>query len=413
MTQSRFKQTHVDDLKLGMFVASLDRPWIETPFLIQGFILNDLDEIATLRELCMHVNVDMGLSRIIDDVALKASHGGRKRAKVVSKIFPNQTLVTYEDLFSFEDELGSAKTVFDDYEAAVGTLYKNVHTSGKIDMAAVSKTVNIVVKSIMRNPDACTLLSAIRNKDNYSYRHAMASSILAAAVGRQIGLHMHDIKALTTATLLCDVGKLKISDRILSKSAPLSGDERRVINGHVALSVEILQNSVGVSEQVMQIVQHHHERHNGGGYPNGLSGSEIPPLARIAGIVDTYDAMISDRAYATGVAPAEAIADLYIRRDVDFQPELVEEFIQTVGVYPSGSLIELTDGRVGMVVTEHRRRRLRPRILVILDSEKNQLQEPHYINLLDETEDAMGRPLNIHRGVDPSQYDFDADDLFF
>ena len=163
----------------------------------------------------------------------------------------------------------------------------------------------------------------------------------------------------------------------------------------------------------MQIVQHHHERHNGGGYPNGLSGSEIPPLARIAGIVDTYDAMISDRAYATGVAPAEAIADLYIRRDVDFQPELVEEFIQTVGVYPSGSLIELTDGRVGMVVTEHRRRRLRPRILVILDSEKNQLQEPHYINLLEETEDAMGRPLNIHRGVDPSQYDFDADDLFF
>jgi putative nucleotidyltransferase with HDIG domain len=413
MTQSRFKQTHVDDLKLGMFVASLDRPWIETPFLIQGFTINDLDEIATFRELCMHVNVDMGLSRVVEDVALKASHGGRKRAKVVSKIFPNQTLVTYEDLFSFEDELGSAKKVFDDYEAAVGTLYKSIHTSGAIDMASVSKTVNIVVKSIMRNPDACTLLSAIRNKDNYSYRHAMASSILAAAVGRQIGLQMHDIKALTTATLLCDVGKLKISDRILNKSTPLSVDERRVIDGHVTLSLEILQNSVGVSEQVMEIVRHHHERHNGGGYPDGLSGSEIPPLARIAGLVDTYDAMISDRAYAKGVAPAEAIADLYIQRDVDFQPELVEEFIQTVGVYPSGSLIELTDGRVGMVVTEYRRRRLRPRILVILDSEKNQLQEPHYVNLLDETEDAMGRPLNIHRGVDPSQYDFDADDLFF
>jgi putative nucleotidyltransferase with HDIG domain len=396
-----------------MFVADLDRPWVETPFLLQGFTINSVDELATLRQLCAFVEIDVGLSRPVADAELQATFGGRKRAKVVSKVFPDKTLVTYEDVFTFEGELGSAKKVFDDYEVAVSNLYESIHENGRVDMAAVSKTVGYVVQSIMKNPDTCMLLTAIRDKDSYSYSHAMASSILAAAMGRQIGLPLGDIKTLGMGTLLCDVGKLNISPRILTKSAPLSDDERRIVRDHVTQGLKILQNSSGVSEEIMEIVENHHERHDGRGYPKGRIRDQIPPFARIAGIVDCYDAMISDRAYANGISPADAISRLYTMRNVDFQAELVEEFIQTVGIYPVGSLVELTDGRVGMVVTEHRRRRLRPRLLVILDSEKIQLRETHYVNLLDETEDLMGRPLEILKGVDPSEYGFDPDDLSF
>jgi len=123
--------------------------------------------------------------------------------------------------------------------------------------------------------------------------------------------------------------------------------------------------------------------------------------------------MVSDRVYARGVSPADAISKLYTMRNIDFQSELVEEFIQTVGIYPVGSLVELTDGRVGVVVAEHRRRRLRPRILLILDNEHRQIAPGSYINLLDEDEDEMGRPLGILKGVDPGEYGISSDDLCF
>lgn len=409
----RFARTHVDDLKLGMFVSDLDRPWMETPFLLQGFTINSLDEIATLRELCTYVDIDIGLSQTITDADLKASLGGLKRAKVISKLFPDKTLVTYEDVFTFKGELGSAEKVYSDYEKIIGNMYEGVAKNGRVDMELVGATINNVVDSIMRNPDACMLLTAIRGKDSYSYSHAMASSILAAAMGRQIGLPIEDIKTLATGAVLCDVGKLKISSRILNKSTPLSEEEMDIVKEHVAQGLEILKNSDGVTDGILEIVANHHERHNGKGYPNKYAGNRITPFARIAGIVDCYDAMISDRAYARGVSPADAISKLYTMRNVDFQSELVEEFIQTVGIYPVGSFVELTDGRVGVVVAEHRRRRLRPRILLILDSENNWLPPGKYIDLLDEDEDEMGRPLGILKGADPAVYGISADDLCF
>jgi len=409
----RFARTHVDDLRIGMFVSDLDRPWMETPFLLQGFTINTPDELATLRKLCNYVDIDVGLSQSVPDVDLKAPHGGLKRTKVVTKLFPDKTLVTYEDVFTFNRELGSAEKVFNDYEVAIGKMYEGISTSGRVDMELIGETINNVVDSIMRNPDAFMLLTAIRDKDTYSYTHAMASSILAAAMGRQIGLPIADIKTLATGAVLCDVGKLKISTRILNKSTPLTEEERNIVREHVSRGVEILEKTEGVSEEILEIVANHHERHNGKGYPNGYAGDRIVPFARIAGIVDCYDAMVSDRVYARGVSPADAISKLYTMRNIDFQSELVEEFIQTVGIYPVGSLVELTDGRVGVVVAEHRRRRLRPRILLILDNEHRQIAPGSYINLLDEDEDEMGRPLGILKGVDPGEYGISSDDLCF
>lgn len=410
---SRFHKTHVDDLKLGMFVSDLDRPWIDSPFLLQGFTINSMDELATLRELCQYVHIDVGLSRIVEDAHEQNSHGGRKRAKVVAKMFPDRTLVTYEDVFTFENEVGSAKRVFRDYEEIIGNIYKTVESSGKLDMVEVSKTVSKVVGSIVRNPDACMLLSAIERKDSYTYSHALSCSVLAAALGRQIGLPVHDLKTLATGALLCDIGKLDIPSNILNKSAPLTEEEWTLVKDHVSLGMDILEQTSGVSVEVKAIVANHHERYDGRGYPRGLLAKDTPPLARIAGLVDTYDAMTSDRSYASGVSPADAISKLYTMRNLDFDGELVEEFIQTVGIYPVGSIVELTDGRVGVVVTEHRRRRLRPRILLLLNQTKVPLSKPAYVNLLDDTEDQAGRPLEILKGVDPSTYDLHPEDLVF
>jgi len=193
------------------------------------------------------VEVDSGRFRAVENYELKASLGGIKRAKVLSKLFHGATITTYEDVFTFEREVGSAEKVYKDYEKVVNDLHKAIESGGRVDMVSVNETINYVVESIVRNPDACILLAAIRDKDSYSYSHAMASSILAAAVGRQVGLPKGDIRTLAKATLLCDVGKIKISSRILNKSTPLTEHAIALVRAHVEHSIQILKETSEVT----------------------------------------------------------------------------------------------------------------------------------------------------------------------
>ena len=401
----------VAELQLGMFVADLDRPWLETPFLVQGFTINHPREIETLRELCKFVYVDTGASRPVARDAY-AGAGNTIKRQALKKMFPGRSLATYQDTHGFEDELVKARSVYDDYERMVVSIYDGYSRNRSLDLSAVGKTIDSVVGSIMRNPDACMLLTELRRKDNYTYNHAIGTSIWAAAMGRQLGLPIPEIKTLATGMLLSDIGKLNISSRVLNKKGNLSESEVGIVRQHVAEGLEILGGTSGIQKPIIEIVAHHHERHNGRGYPDGLSGDEIPVFGRIAGIIDCYDAMINERPYALAVTPADAIAKLYTMRDVDFQSELVEEFIQTIGIYPAGSLVELTNGEVGVVVAEHRKRRLRPKILLILDHEKQMLQETRYLNLLEVTHDDRGRQLDILKGIEPGKYGIKPDDLF-
>jgi HD-GYP domain-containing protein (c-di-GMP phosphodiesterase class II) len=162
-----------------------------------------------------------------------------------------------------------------------------------------------------------------------------------------------------------------------------------------------------MNTDVINMVAHHHERHNGTGYPEGLAGEKIPVFARIAAIVDCYDAITSHRSYARAVTPSAAIKMLYDWRDVDFQAELVEEFIQAVGIYPAGTLIELSSGEVAVVVAEYRTRRLRPQVMVLLDAEHQPLAEVKMIDLLSQTHTEDGEPLDIVTSLEPEAYGID------
>ena len=158
--------------------------------------------------------------------------------------------------------------------------------------------------------------------------------------------------------------------------------------GHVGHGLEILKECGVLNQDVIDIVAHHHERYDGSGYPNGLTRDEIPPFARIAAIVDTYDALTSNRHYAKAVSPSDAIKLLYEARDEDFQAELVESFIQAIGIYPAGTLVELSSGEVGVVVAEYRTRRLRPKVMLLLDANKNKLRNIKVIDLQETTDDS-------------------------
>ncbi len=368
-----------------------------------------------LSSLCHHVTIDTGQSRI-GTVGAPGRHAGRPSGKRsltrerLEEMF-NVRVKEHRDSTSFDSELASANRVYADYEQMVGRLYADVRDNRTIDMQEIRGPVSEIVDSVIRNPDACMLLGKLRRKGDYNYNHALGSSVWAAAFGRQLGLPKRTITSLATGALLADVGKVHLSDRVLHKAGRLSQEEGALIRRHVPEGVRMLEQTRGVDNIVIQAVRFHHERYNGQGYPQGLRGASIPVYGRIAGIVDTYDALINDKPYAPSMSAGDAVKVLYDVRGVDFQSELVEEFIQAVGVYPSGSLVELSDGRVGVVVAEHRRRRLRPRLLLLLDGDKQPLTERHQLDLYEVTHDDRGEPLDIRKSLHDGEYGIVMDDI--
>jgi HD-GYP domain-containing protein (c-di-GMP phosphodiesterase class II) len=174
----------------------------------------------------------------------------------------------------------------------------------------------------------------------------------------------------------------------------------------------MLKDSKGITKEVIHMVYCHHERHDGSGYPRGLLGDDIPPYGKIASIVDVYDAIISKRPYAEPLTPHEATSKLYEWRGHAFQSELVEQFIQSIGIFPTGTLVELTTGQVGAVIAQNKIRRLRPRIMLVLDENKVFYGSFPIIDLVSEIQDKDGNPLEILRGLETNAYGINPDDLY-
>jgi len=400
----RFVQVPSSEIRLGMFIAELDRPWLETPFLVQGFLLDEDKQITLIKDLCKFVVVDTGRSeRGRATPAQRTSLG-----KSLQQTFEHTRLQTYRDDQPFEKEISCAKKIYRDYEATIAKIYGDYGAARKIDYQAAEQAVSNIVDSVIRNPDACILLQKLKRKGDYLYNRAMGTSIWAAALARQIGLPAEDIKIIALGGLLCDIGKVGISERILDKAGSLDEQEFEVIKQHVALDEQFRDQHQEISGQVLSIIKSHHERHDGSGYPEGLKGDEIPIFARIVGLADSYDAMTNHRTHAKAMPPYLASKELYELRDIKFQAEIVEEFIQATGIYPVGTMVELNTGEIGVVIAENRARRLRPKLLMLMDAEKNQLEDINYRNLADFSPEEFAISASLEAGA----YGLDPDELF-
>jgi HD-GYP domain-containing protein (c-di-GMP phosphodiesterase class II) len=281
-----------------------------------------------------------------------------------------------------------------------------------LDLGKLREGIDAMIDSITRNPSAFNWLKEIKRKDNYSYQHALGCSVWAASFGRHLGLEREDLRELALGGLLFDVGKTRLPPELLAKKQRLDVNEDALVRRHVEYGVELLERTPGISPAILEMVATHHERHNGKGYPRGLSGSEIPINGRITGLIDSYDALTHQRTYAQGLSPHQAVAELYQSRGMLFQAELVEQFIQTCGIYPTGSLVELSNGQVGVVTAVHSLKRLRPSVMLLLDSDKLPLAQFRTIELGEVMEDSTGLPLGIKSGLPPRAYGIDPAELF-
>lgn len=401
-------KVYVQDLQVGMYVSNLDRPWLETPYLLQGFTLESSAEIHRLREFCSFVYVDTRKSVLAtEDTQEPQPFSGERKRKTPAQIFQGRKLTSYSDSDSWDKEFPRAKDAVKKLSIGIDSLFDRMKEGDPLDIEGLKQSVDPMIESVVRNPDACIWLARLKQQDQYTYQHSLGASIWAVALGRQLGLPMKDLRSLAVGGLLFDVGKLSVDPELLNATRPLTDEEFHQVRSHVALGVEQIKGAGNLSSDVVDMVAHHHERHDGSGYPNGLKGDAIPVFARIAAIVDCYDAITSHRSYARAMPPSQAIKMLYEWKDVDFQAELVETFIQAIGIYPAGTLVELSTGEVAVVIAEYRSRRLRPKVMVLLDCSKQPLAEVKTVDLLAESEKGDDARIDIVGSLEPDAYGID------
>jgi HD-GYP domain-containing protein (c-di-GMP phosphodiesterase class II) len=310
-----------------------------------------------------------------------------------------------------EQELLSANDRFGAAIDMLGTVMHDIQVGKGLEIEAVESVVEDLVESIIRHPGALQLVSRMREADESSYTHALQVAVLLVSFGRELGFSRDELTHLGQVGMLLDIGKLRIDPRILNKRAHLTPAEFDEVKRHVEYGLEIIEASAVAHPDVVTGVKQHHERLNGSGYPQGLPDPEISPIGKIAGIVDTFSALTSIRPYAEPLSPYEAMQQLQGWADTYFNSGLVELFIQAIGIFPVGTLVELSTGELAVVLEQSRPRRLKPKVLVISAPDKTSLEIPFVLDLLHPECDSADRVPYIRRGlpaasfaVDPREY---------
>jgi len=392
-------------LEKGMFVSRLDRDWVGTPFPFQGFYIASDADIELLGTYCTCVFIDVIKSNTPDKPLLTLVRSG-------NKIFPAR-VQEYRNTVELQDELPQARDAHASARQLAERLEADVRGSRRLVASDIRDAVEPMVESLIRNVDAFFWLMALLRRDDYAYSHAVHCSALAAAFGRHLALPKDVLVDLATGGMLLDIGKAALPDEVFKHSGPLSPEAVVAMRSHVAEGLRVFDESGLQGVWAREILAGHHERHDGSGYPKGLKGADIPLAARLGGIIDTYDAICSDRPHAMAASRHEALQAIYRASDRLYQGEVVEQFMQCLSVYPTGSLVELSSGEVGIVMAQNQARRLRPRVMLLLDSDKRNYRPYRDVDLMTVERDAGGRSaVRITSSLDPGAYGLDPAALF-
>lgn len=385
-----------EELKIGMYVSELDRPWLETPFLFQGFRIESEQEIDAIRDLCDFVFIDVVKSDCIpaNSQSVPLSPRKRKRYKI-------ERPAEQEISAAYNDYQGSLK--------AVDRLLLEIQDYQTFDSKPIRHHVTRCASSIVRNPAALMWLSRIKHVDSYTAEHSLNVGILAMSVGRHLGYDREDLETLGLCGILHDVGKMHIDPEILNKPGRLTPEEMEHIRHHPDLSIKILSQDESLGKTVLEAAHSHHERFDGLGYPGGVNASQLNEFTKIVTIVDAFDAMTSERCYSDAKPISEALKVLYENRNEQFDDDLVIRFIECIGVYPPGSIVEMISGEVGFVINNTKHRVL-PRVALMLDKDKQPMMQ-HIVDLSAQSEAGENERMHIRKVLPDGSHDLTLEEF--
>jgi HD-GYP domain-containing protein (c-di-GMP phosphodiesterase class II) len=391
--------TPVNLLAIGMYVIELDRPWLDSPFLFQGFEIKNTDEIAQLKDCCDYVYIDTTKDR-------------KRRPQETDKNQPPiiDTNIDFgrppPKLSQFDKEIAHAETIHKQVGDLVSDFMERIAKGEGIDTKAAKAAVAECVNSILHSPDAFLWLNQLKNKDEYTAQHSLNVCVLSIVLGRHINFSMANLNNVGLCGMMHDMGKMLVPLHILNKPGKLEPDEMEIMRSHTSLGYELLKSSHDMYPGAIDSAHSHHETLDGKGYPNKLNHKKLSLFTRIVTIADMYDAMTSDRVYQKGRTHLEATSIMSDLSGSQLDGNLVVKFIEALGVYPPGCVVAMTNGSIAIVVEVNEFVRLRPRIIILLDPGLHPVAEK-VINLADMVLDDSGNLLTIKGIVKAQDYNID------
>lgn len=402
------KEIHVRQLKPGMYVSRLEIPWEMTRFPLQGLLIRSDDDIETLAQYCTFVTVDVARSHKparLDSPQVP----GKKPAPIhpKSNATPLRPKAEWQSKHCVEKyrvntpirkEVATSHSLLSTMERQIYLICEHTLRCRRANIEQLIDSSTQVVESIIRNPDAMAWLCRVKASRKPIYMHTIRLAVWGTIVGRQLGLNRFALTHLCTALMMTGIGKSSISDKALSGYSPTkpSLDYRH----HLQETLYQIEQLRFADDDIAETIACYCERIDGSGYPNRTTGSEIPFLAQVCGLVETYELLVNPYHCTRAISPPNAVVYLNKRKNIQFDGRLVEEFIKAIGIYPTGTVVELSNGELGVVVSQNYKRRLRACVIPVLSAQGDILKNYQVLDLsyANDSESAQ-QPVSIRRGV--------------
>lgn len=376
----------VNQLQPGMYVLAIASQTGAMEIAQTGLVTNRQQVDALIRHGVLTVRVDLARSKLpgIEQVVSPS---------------PSHSAGSARPAGSGEGRELKIRRLYQEARELQGKFIRHLKAGEPIDITPLAAVAEEMVDTMFTHGDAMLCLARIRAKDAYLMEHSMNVAILLANFGRYLGLERNVLKELTLGGLLHDVGKIMTPDEVLNKPGKLTDEEFGVMRQHVVHSYDILSNTAGITPTMLEVAANHHERLDGTGYPQRLKGEQLSLYTRMSGIVDVYDAVTADRVYKQGMQPTQAFRILLKGINQHFDAELVTKFIKCMGVYPVGTLVQLSNQRLAVVMQRNEQQPLKPVVKVIYHATQRHYLEVQWLDLA-----RNGGQESIESTVDPKEF---------
>ena len=368
-----------------MFIHKFCAPWWQHPFWRSNFLITSTTQINKI--------LNSGVEQVVIDTHKGADVSHPSTTKPMKQSQTSNTSDAPTEV-PMEQELDRAIEVYDQSKQAIRSMFDDIRMGKSVTVETASSMVSAISESVMSNSSALISIVRLKTADEYTYMHSVAVCALMIGLAKACDYDQEACKEVGLAGLLHDIGKMMIPSAIINKAGPLTEEEQRIMHKHPERGHEILKTQYEVSDAILDVCLHHHERIDGQGYPHGLVGNQINELTKIASICDVYDAITSTRPYKSGWNPSKALKEM-AQWEGQFDTKLFQTFVKMIGIYPVGSFVRLQSKKMGVVLEQNKHSLLTPRVKVFYSASSRSFINEEIVDLsVEDANDSIVGPEN-------------------